>query len=242
MLFPTTNWSLLARASLSGETEAHAALDELCRRYWAPLHQFIQMRGYQPAEAEDLTQAFLLHLMQHEAFRKPDKLKGRFRSFLLGALVRFLHDERDRRAAQKRGGHTPHVSLESQVSEHSPLPTAAEALRFDRAWAVAILRASLARVQAEYVAAGQGPTFEVARQFLPGTTEPPSYEHAAGLLGMSVSAFTSELHRLRKRVRDLTREEIIGTVSLPHEVDEELAHLQTVLMDRGTDLQESAER
>jgi len=89
-MFPTTHWSLLAQASLNGETEARAALDELCRRYWSPLNQFIRMRGHPPAEADDLTQAFLLHLLEHSALRKPDRLKGRFRSFLLGALVRFL--------------------------------------------------------------------------------------------------------------------------------------------------------
>src|SRR5438105_15563443 len=134
MIFPTTHWSLLARATLDGKTEARAALIELCRRYWLPLNQFIRMRGHGPAEAEDLTQAFLLHLLEHSTLQKPDRLRGRFRSFLLGALVRFLGDERDRRQAQKRGGDVVHTSLDEAAENQQPAISAREELGFDRAW------------------------------------------------------------------------------------------------------------
>ena len=111
MYFPSTHWSVLARASASGETAGHEALEALCRRYWTPLNQFIRSRGYSEAEAEDLTQEFLLHLLEHSTLRKPDPLRGKFRSFLLGALMKFLSHERERQLAQKRGGQQPHISL-----------------------------------------------------------------------------------------------------------------------------------
>src|SRR5258708_27016337 len=181
MYFPTPHWRLLAKATLDGKTEARAALNELCRRYWLPLNQFIRMRGRGPSEAEDLTQAFLLHLIEHSALQKPDRLKGRFRSFLLGALVRFLGDERDRGEAQKRGGSIPHFSLDEETEKGaSPAASAQEEeLYFDRAWAVATVRASLARIDDEYGKAGQGRTLVAMRAFLPGSSEPPSYDEAA---------------------------------------------------------------
>src|SRR5215212_4913074 len=109
MYFPTTHWSLLAKASLSGQMPAREALEELCRRYWSPLRQFIRWRGYTESEADDLTQEFVLHLLKHSTLNKADRLRGRFRSFLLGALTRFLADERDRRQAQKRGRGLAHL-------------------------------------------------------------------------------------------------------------------------------------
>jgi RNA polymerase sigma-70 factor (ECF subfamily) len=243
MYFPTTHWSLLAKATLNGESEARSALGELCRRYWSPLKQFIRSRGYSEQESEDLTQEFLLHLMEHSALRRPDPLRGKFRSFLLGALVKFLSHERERRLAQKRGGQQPHVSLDiietAGAAESSPADT--EAVTFDRAWALALVRGALEGVERDYVSAGKSELFAVLRAFLPGDTTPPSYEEAAAKAGMSIPAFTSEIHRFRRQFRDCVRAEVMVTVSAPHEIEEEIAHLYRVLMDRGTDFRPPVE-
>ncbi len=236
MHFPTTHWSLLAKATLDGETKSRAALEELCRRYWRPLNDFIQSRGHSAAEADDLTQAFLLHIIERSVFRRADQRRGRFRSFLLGALSRFLGDERDRRAAQKRGGQAVHMSLEEEGAEEAiGVVSTEESFRFDRAWAVTILRASLALAQDEYRMEGRETLFASLSSFLPGTNQTPSYDQAAAICGLSPAAFNSELHRLRRRVRELTRDEVMQTVSAPHEIEEELEHLKRVLMDRGTE-------
>ena len=117
MYFPTTQWTLLAQASLNGETAARQALEDLCRRYWSPLYHFIRARGFGETEAEDLTQEFILHLIEHSTLQRVDRLRGRFRSFLCGALVRFLADDRDRRQAQKRGSGAVHISLDNENAE-----------------------------------------------------------------------------------------------------------------------------
>ena len=121
MYFPTTHWSLLAQATLGGETAGRQALEDLFRRYWSPLQQFIRARGYNVTEAEDLTQDFVLHLLEHSTIKRADRLRGRFRSFLLGALVRFLADEYDRRHARKRGSGMAHISLEEEPA--LPMPS-----------------------------------------------------------------------------------------------------------------------
>ena len=235
MYFLTTHWSLLAKATLDGETEARAALAELCRRYWSPLNQFIRSRGYLEAEAEDLTQEFLVHLLEHSALRKPDPDRGRFRSFLLGALTKFLSHERERRLSLKRGGQLPHVSM-ATLGEgvHGP-PPESEVASFDRAWALTIVKAAVDRVERDYAEGGKDRLFAVLRSFLPGVNVPPPYEQAATEAGMSVAAFTSEVHRLRGKLRELMCAEVMATVSAPHEMEDEIGYLYRVLMDRATD-------
>jgi RNA polymerase sigma factor (sigma-70 family) len=242
--FPSTHWSLLAKATLNGEPEARRALEELCRRYWIPVDQFIRARGLSEAEAQDLTQEFMLHLLEKSTFARADPLRGRFRSFLLGALVRFLADAADRRRAQKRGGAIVHVSLagpSSAIQEQVSVEGSAENLIFDREWGLTILETALNRLQREYAQAQRKEEFALLKNFLPGGMEPPSYDVAARQIGLSIATFKSQLHRLRRRLRSLVREEVAQTVSAPHEIDAEMAHLQEVLMDKGSEFSPPAE-
>jgi len=232
MYFPTTQWTLLARATLSGESTGRQALEDLCRRYWSPLYQFIRARGYNEAEAKDLTQEFLLHLVEHSTLQKADPSRGKFRSFLCGALVRFLADAYDKRRAQKRGGGASHVELDSAAEELGAISTPDEFV-FDREWALVILENALQTVARDFK--GAESQFTVLRQFLPGSIAVPSYEQAATQLGLNLAALKSELHRLRRRFKSAVREEVAATVSAPHEVDQEMNHLQKVLMNKGID-------
>jgi len=219
---------------LSGETAGRQALEDLCRRYWSPLQRFIRARGYGEAEAQDLTQDFLLHLLEHSTLKKADRLRGRFRSFLLGALVRFLGDDYDRRHAQKRGSGAVHLSLE----EEPGLGVSSEpaGILFDREWAIVILENALRAVRQEFESAGDSKRFSVLSRFLPGSLEPLTYDEAAAQLALSLPALKSELHRLRQRFKTLVRQEVASTVSAPHEIDEEMNYLQQVLMDKSNDL------
>ncbi len=225
MYFPTTKWTVLAQASLNGETAGRQALED---------HQFIRLRGYPETEAQDLTQEFLLHLFEHSTLHKADRQRGKFRSFLCGALVRFLADERDRRQARKRGSGVADLSLDAAggVLAASPDPGA---IVFDREWALAILENVLRTVEQEFGAEGGAARFAALRQFLPGSLEAPTYEAAAAQLGLSLPALKSELHRLRQRFKAAIRQEVAATVSAPHEIDQEMNHLQQVLMDKGND-------
>jgi DNA-directed RNA polymerase specialized sigma24 family protein len=238
MNFPTTHWSVLAKATLHGEADARAALELLCQRYWGPVHQFIRFTGFSDAEAQDLTQEFLIHVLDKSIFARADRLQGRFRSFLLGALVRFLGDAADRKKALKRGGNVPHISFDSADVEgdvEDLSSRGANVTVFDREWAMTILETALNLLRADYVARRREADFTVWKNFLPGGSEASSYESAAAQLGVSLPAFKSEVHRLRRRLRALVREEVARTVSAPHEIESEMAHLQKVLMDRGSE-------
>lgn len=235
MYFPTTHWSALAKATLSGDARSREALEELCRRYWQPLNQFVRARGIPETEAKDVTQSFMMHLMQHSVFNRADREQGRFRSFLLGALSRFLADEYDRRNALKRGKGIEHVSIEGatrpiEIASHAGVDGS---VIFDREWALIIMETSLRRLRSEFKESRRESKFEVLKSFLPGGPGAGPYEAAAGKLGVSIPAFKSELHRLRARFRELVRLEVAQTVSAPHEIEEEMNHLQSVLMDKG---------
>jgi RNA polymerase sigma-70 factor (ECF subfamily) len=176
----------------------------------------------------------MLHVVQKGLFSRADPFRGRFRSFLLGALVRFLADVRDRHLALKRGGRLAHISLEewSETGPHSVHPPDF-VLAFDRGWAVALLEAALARVRAEYAAENKADQFLALVRFLPGAGAPPPYEEGARESDLSLPAFKSELHRFRMRIRTALREDIAQTVSAPHEIEVEFGHLREVLMDRS---------
>lgn len=100
-MFQTTRWTLLDRAS---KPEGGEALDELCQRYWGPVYSFLRRLGCREADAQDLTQDFFVGFMKREGFAKAEKDKGRFRSFLLGAVRNHFLNARKAESRIKRGG------------------------------------------------------------------------------------------------------------------------------------------
>jgi DNA-directed RNA polymerase specialized sigma24 family protein len=230
MEFPSTQWSLLAQATLHGEASAAEALALFCQRYRPPVVKFIRGRGFDGSEAEDVAHDFFLHLMEKSTLRRADAARGRFRSFLIGALMRFLGDERDRRTARKRGGGVAMLTLEEAgaSAEMASTPATDETV-FDREWALGLLALALRRIEADYTSEGRAEAWPVLRLYIPGGVQPPSYEDGAARLGLGLGAFKSEVHRLRKRFRTRLREEVAGTVTAPPEIDAEIAYLGRVL-------------
>ena len=239
MNFPSTHWSILGHATKSGGERQTAALEEMCRRYWVPVFQALRHRGYVEAEAQDITQEFLMQLTDHSAWRRADPHRGRFRSFLLGSLSRFLREVEVRRRAQKRGGDVQHLSSdEDAVAETLADASVAEDVvrSFDRNWAMELMGRAFERTRKEYSSAGKAHLFTHLKAFLPVGKEPPTYEQIAVTLGITLSALKTEVFRLRNAFRLNVRAEVAQTVSAPHEIDAELGWLQKVLMDRGSDL------
>lgn len=245
MLFPTTQWSLLTDAGRANDSRAESAMNELCRRYWQPVNRFLCQRGYSEAEAEDLTQDFMFQMLETAAWRRVDPARGRFRSFLLGALVRFLHDEAARRATLKRGGGASEISLDAEGAPTDltgPNLTEEIIRKFDRVWAVSLLAAAVERVRIQYAVSGRAHVFSRLKPFLPSGEDAPSYEHAAAALSLTLPALKTEVFRLRQAVRLALRAEVAQTVSAPHEVDAELSWLRRILMDRGSQLDHRPEK
>ncbi len=230
MAFPTTSWTLLARAGDEGKEGSRSALEAFFRDYQSPVAAFVRRRGVPAHDVEDRVQGFFLHLLEQRTLQRVEAGRGKFRSFLLGALVRYLAHERERQQAQKRGGGAQRVEIDAVANVDVAGPVDAEdQMAYDRAWATEILQRSLTAMEADYARRQRGELYRTLRNFLPGGAASPTYEEAALQLGISLGTLKAEVHRLRQRLREALRREIALTVETPAEVEEEVAYLGRVL-------------
>jgi RNA polymerase sigma factor (sigma-70 family) len=233
--FATTHWSVVLAAGQRDSPLAVAALEKLCQLYWYPLYAFIRRHGYGPEDAQDLTQAFLLHLFQRNPFSGLEQSKGRFRSFLLAALNHFLADQRDRARAEKRGGGRPTMSfdaLDAEARYHlEPADQRTPEKLFERHWALTLLTQVLARLEQEFKEVDKARVFGRLRDYLVDGGGNETYAEAAAELDMTEEAVKKAVQRLRHRYCDLFREEIAQTLADPNEVEDELRYLCGVIVD-----------
>ena len=228
-VFPATQWTDLARATLHGDDAGRAALESLCRAYWEPVRRAILTKGWSSDEAADLAQSFFLHFMEHGVLHRADRERGRFRTFLQSVLHRWLIDELRRRQATKRGGGHAAVALHEIPEPAHPEDGNRPDGEFDRAWAQAVMQGALARLMGEVVAKHGESQGALLGTFLGAGGDTPSYEDASTALGLSLTAFKSEVLTWRRRLREYLRAEVRRTVGAPHEIDEEMDYLRSLL-------------
>lgn len=232
--FVTTRWSVVLRAGASHDaTQAHAALAQLCQAYWYPLYAYVRRRGHNAHDAQDLTQGFFCQLLERQSLSVADPQRGRFRSFLLSSMNHYLAGEWKRENAQKRGGGERPFSLDWAAAEQrfdlEPADHAAPDALFEKQWATTLLAEVLHKLESEYHAAGKAGLFASLKHALMAQHDSEPYADLAQSLGMNEGALKVAIHRLRKRYRELIREEISNTVDRPREVDEEMRHLYKIL-------------
>lgn len=231
MAFPTTRWTLLADATLHGDAAGQAALAQLCEKYHRPVVAWLKMRGLEDDAAQDVAQDFFLKLTGSRLWRRADRARGKFRTFLLAVLHNLMQHAWRKENQLKRGGGLEIDSLDALAESGLEIDdAAADASVFDREWAHTIVADAVTEAEREYAGRGLGGEFVLLRRFLPGAEPPPTYEEAAATLGLSVTALRAAVHRLRQRFRELLRAAVGRTVSGPHEVDEELRYLGQLLM------------
>jgi RNA polymerase sigma-70 factor (ECF subfamily) len=229
--FPTTRWTLVVAAGASHGKEAQSALVSLCEGYWYPLYAWLRRRGYAADQAQDLTQDFFMRVLEGRYLDRADPGKGRFRSFLLTSLKFFVADEEDRHRAQKRGGGAVlplEFSLGEDRYQREPAHDETPERIFERRWALAVLDRVVERLRDEFVHHGRLEHFERLKMFLLGHSDAP-YAALASEMNTSEGALKVAIHRLRKRYRELFRQEIADTVADPGEVEPELRFLAAAL-------------
>jgi RNA polymerase sigma-70 factor (ECF subfamily) len=234
-VFATTHWTAVIAASRGNSPQANVALEELCRTYWYPLYAYVRRHGHSREDAEDFTQGFFARLLEKNYLEDVSSDKGKFRSFLLMAIKRFLANEWDRANSQKRGGGIAPLSLDWEDAETRYQITPADHLSpdklYDRAWAVVVLEHVILRLRDEHSTEGKASLYEKLRPFLMmGKSEIP-YGRAASELKMSEGAVRVAVHRLRRRYRELLRDEITQTLANPAQADEEMQALFSALAD-----------
>jgi RNA polymerase sigma factor (sigma-70 family) len=226
--FRTTHWSLVLAAGRTSTAEARGAIAQLCELYWYPLYAYVRRRGYDPDQAADLTQGFFARLLEARIVRGADPQRGRFRSYLLGALKHFLSHEWSHAHAQKRGGRREVIRLEFEDAESryrlEPAHRMTPEKLFERQWALNVLELALKDLGEQSARAGKQRHFARLKGFLAGGTS-AAYAEAGQELGLREGAVRVLVHRLRRTYRELVREQIRITVDSPEQVEDEVRHL-----------------
>jgi DNA-directed RNA polymerase specialized sigma24 family protein len=229
MSFPNTSWTIIAQATLQGSEAARRAMDEFCQLYWRPVHLAICAVGRHAEDSEDQTQSFFRYLMANSTLRRVQRGRGKFRTFLLTVLWRFLRDERDKRLAEKRGGGAAMCPLEEAIESELPSEAGPLTEALDREWGMALFQRVMQTIRAEVVTARGEEAWSLLRQFLPGSMHTPLMAEVAPALGLTEGGLRSEVHRLRHRCQEVLRYEVVTSVSSPEEIDEEIVYLGRVL-------------
>jgi RNA polymerase sigma factor (sigma-70 family) len=231
--FTTTRWSVVLAAGGATSSQVEVALAELCRTYWYPLYAFIRRKGYRPHDAQDLTQAFFARLLEKNYVAQADRERGRFRTYLLAALTHFLADEWDKTQRHKRGGGREIISFDGASAEEryrlEPADQLDAAKLYERRWVTTLFDKVLARLEQEFRESGKDRLFERLKSSLLAEDTGSSYAELGAQLGLKEDAVKQTVHRMRRRYRELFREEIAQTVAGPREVEDELQHLFAVL-------------
>ncbi len=226
--FATTHWTVVIRAKEGDSPEGSEALAKLCRTYWKPVNAYIRRTVSNWADADDLTQQFFARFLEKKHYTLADRDRGRFRSFLLTCVKHFLANERGRLMAQKRGGGRAAISLDQDGVNSLRAEIADEGTgerEYERSWAMTLLGQGRSRVRNEYRCAGKSDRFIQLEQFLPGESSELTYAEVASRLGIPEGTLKSDVHRLKRRYRELLRQEIAQTVGTSGEIDEELRYL-----------------
>lgn len=227
--FAVTRWTLVVQAR--GDSDAaRAALSDLCSAYYAPVVSFLRADGRDEDSARELAHEFFARILAGRSLGGADPARGRFRSYLLGAVKHFLSDVRARAQAEKRGSGTEPVPLDTRTSagHDTPAPAADDTV-FDRQWALTVIARALEAVQGELAAAGKAAQFEALKPWLSGGGAITPQAELATQLSLSESAIKVTIHRLRQRFREAVKSEIAHTVPAESDIDDELRHLIAVL-------------
>ena len=230
--FVTTRWTLVCAARDGEAPSSAAALEDLCRTDWYPLYAYARRRGYSAPEAEDLTQEFFRRLIEKHYLKAADHEKGKFRTFLLVAMKRFLAKEWHRSQARKRGGGQAHFSIDAAWAEEmyhlEPVDRVTPESLYERRWALLVLERALAAVRHDMEQAGRGDLFEALKDALTGNRTTQSYAEIGSAFQLSEGAVKATVHRLRKRFRKHLHEVIADTVREDEDVEEEIRLLFSV--------------
>ncbi len=232
--FHTTRWSLVLTAAHGEGSSACNALESLCHDAWRPLYAYARRWGCLREDAEDVVQGFIASLLTRQSLSQVGPGKGRFRSFLLAGMRNHMSDVISKNHAQKRGGYALHLSMDADSAEHGYLSLAADTetpeRAFDRIWAMEILDKAKSRLQQECQASGKADLYAA---LFPDTKdhEIESYAIIGERLGLSETALRTISMRLRRRWKELIRDELAQGVSSREALDEEMACLQAALLD-----------
>lgn len=230
--FRTTRWTQVSRAKAESP-EGRRALAELCEAYYEPVAAFLRCQLRDADAARDLAHDFFASVLEGGAIASADQDRGRFRSYLLGAVKHFLSHHREAARRLKRGGGVATTSLhDTETGEARPLPDASVLspdAAFDRQWALTVLARALEALRLECVTEGRGEFFEGVKPWLTGEAAHGDQAVLAASFGLNANALKVAVHRLKRRFREVLKAEVAGTLEDTGAVEAELRALFAAL-------------
>ena len=232
--FPSTHWSILLEEG-SADSATQRLLTRVCDRYWYPLYAYLRKRGHSSHDAQDLAQGFLCKMLENDGLAMASPERGRFRSYLLGALKHFENDRRKYDQAEKRGSGRAPVSIEEELAEeryqNEPADNLTPEKVFDREWALALLQEVIDQLKTEYHQQGKADVFEALSDYLSVKPEKSTYPQIAESLGVSAGNVRVMVNRMRKRYKSILTETISQTVDSEEDIQKELQYLFSTFSD-----------
>lgn len=230
--FRSTRWTQVRRAKADSPA-GRRALGELCEAYYEPVVAFLRCEFRDADLARDVAHDFFAQVLGGNSIANADQERGRFRSYLLGAVKHFLGHRREAAQRLKRGGGRENISLYDTAAgvartvpdASAPAPDAA----FDRQWAVTVVARALDALREECGAEGRAEFFEQAKPWLTGEAAHGDQIALAARCGLNANALKVAVHRLKRRFRQLLQAEVAGTLEDPALVDAELQSLFAAL-------------
>ena len=233
--FPSTHWSILLEENESEDSATQRLLTRICDRYWYPLYAYLRKRGHSSHDAQDLAQGFLCKMIENDGLALASPERGRFRSYLLGALRHYENDRRKHDYAEKRGGGKVPVSIDEELAEERYKNEPAENLTpeklFDREWALSLLQEVIDQLKAEYHQQGKADAFAALNDYLSVKPEKSTYPRIAESLNVSTGNVRVMVNRMRNRYKAILTETIAQTVDSEDDVTKELRYLFSTFSD-----------
>lgn len=227
--FLTTRWTRVCLAKADSD-DGRKALADLCDAYYEPVVAFLRCELRDADAAQDMTHAFFAEMLAGGTIRTAERERGRFRSYLLGAVKHFLYHQREAEKRLKRGGGAEAASLDDEEAQEVADPTQPSPdLAFDRQWALTLLSRALNELQRECEIEGKAAEFEKLQPWLTGDAAHGDQQELAESLGMNLNSLKSQIHRLKQRFRALVRAEIAGTLEEGGSIEEEMIVLFATL-------------
>ena len=227
--FRTTRWTQVSRAK-ADSPEGRRALAELCSAYYEPVAAFLRCELRDAEAARELAHDFFAHMLAGGAIARAEPARGRFRSYLLGAVKHFLSHQREAGRRLKRGGSVENISLnETEACSVADAGVLSPDAAFDRQWALTVVAHALEALRQECAAAGRADFFELVKPWLTGDTARGDQTALAASCGLNANALKVAVHRLKRRFRQLLKAEVAGTLDDPALVEAEMRVLFAAL-------------
>jgi RNA polymerase sigma-70 factor (ECF subfamily) len=227
--FHTTRWTRVCLAKADSD-DGRKALADLCDAYYEPVVAYLRSVFRDADAAREMSHAFFEEMLGGGTINTAERERGRFRSYLLGAVKHFVSHQRDAARRMKRGGGMEAVSLDdaeaAEVPDARRLSPDAE---FDRQWAMTVVARGMAALRAECMAEGRGAFFDAVSNILSGHASHGDQTSLAASCGMTFDAFRMALSRLKKRLRQCVKSEVAGTIEDPTAVQDEMETLFAAL-------------